>query len=71
MTVGEGKRSNSTKINIIWLEPEFQFLENERVNISDLKTLQGLHVEDHSEQVDVEAHSGGDVEVDEVDGQMF
>ena len=71
LAVGKSKRSNSTKINIVWLEPEFQFFEDERVNISDLKTFQRLNVEYSFEEVNVEADSGGNIEVDEVDPQMF
>lgn len=71
LAVGKSKRSNSTKINIIRLEPEFQFFKYEWVNISDLETFQRLNVEDNFEEVDVKADSGGDIEVDEVDPQMF
>ena len=69
--VGKGKRSNSTKINIIWLEPGFQLFEDEWVNFPHLKSLQRLNVEDNFDEVDDEADSGADIEVDEVDAQTL
>ena len=53
------------------MEPGFQFFEDEWVNISHLKSLQRLNVEDNFDEVDVEADSGADTEVDEVDGQIL
>ena len=53
------------------MEPGFQFLEDERVNIFHIKALQGINVEDNFDEVDVEADSGGDTEVDEVDRQTL